>query len=155
MQSWPWYIGGPLIGLMVPALLILAGKNFSVSTSFRQLNAMCAPQNRPSYLQINWRDQMWRLVFVLGIIIGGFIGNYILSYEPVAFLPESYFSLRGVVLLALGGVLVGFGTRYAQGCTSGHTIMGIASLQWPSVVASISFFVGGLIMVWLIIPLIT
>jgi len=155
MQPWPWYIGGPLIGLMVPALLIFTGKNFGVSSSFRHLNAICAPQNRPDYLRINWRDHVWRLVFVLGIIIGGFIGNNILSYEPLPFLPEAYYSFWGVLILALGGILIGFGTRYAEGCTSGHTIMGISSLQWPSVVASISFFIGGLIMVWVIVPLFT
>lgn len=153
MQPWPWYIGGPLIGLMVPALLIFAGKNFSVSSSFRQLNAICAPRTKLSYLRFNWKGQIWRLFFVGGIVIGGYIGNNLLSYEPVPFLPDSYFSWWGVLLLAVGGILVGFGTRYAQGCTSGHTIMGISSLQWPSIVASISFFIGGLLTVWVIVPL--
>ena len=96
---------------------------------------------------------MWRFFLVIGVIIGGFIANHLLSTEPVAFLPDAYFSLRGVLFLAIGGLFVGFGTRYADGCTSGHTIMGISSLQVSGLIASVSFFVGGLIMTWLIYPL--
>jgi uncharacterized membrane protein YedE/YeeE len=96
---------------------------------------------------------MWRIVLVMGVIIGGFLGNHLLSVEPVPFLPEAYYSWRGVLLLGIGGIFVGFGTRYADGCTSGHSIMGLSSLQWPSLVATISFFVGGLIMTWIVYPL--
>lgn len=145
LQPWPWYVSGPLIGLMVPLLLLLSGKSFGVSSSFRHIGAMCAPRFNLTYLRsYDWRDQSWNLIFVLGIAIGAFIGARLLSAEPVAFLPDDYYSLSGVVKLAIGGVLVGFGTRYANGCTSGHTIMGISNLNWPSLVATISFFIGGL-----------
>ncbi|MCB8962933.1 MAG: YeeE/YedE family protein [Ardenticatenales bacterium] len=96
----------------------------------------------------NWVDGMWNLVFVLGIVIGGLIAANWLSSEPVAMLPESAYSLGGVVRLLVGGVLVGFGTRYAGGCTSGHSITGLANLNWPSLVATISFFIGGIIVTW-------
>ncbi|NCF65341.1 MAG: YeeE/YedE family protein [Anaerolineaceae bacterium] len=153
LQPWPWYVTGPLIGLMVPALLLFAGKNFGISSSFRDIGAMCSPRTKISYLQYDWRTKMWRLALVVGVIIGGFLGNHLLSAEPVPFLPEAYYSWRGVLLLGIGGIFVGFGTRYADGCTSGHSIMGLSSLQWPSLIATISFFIGGLLMTWIIFPL--
>ena len=153
LQPWPWYITGPLIGLMVPALLLFAGKNFGISSTFRDIGAICSPRTKISYLQYDWRQKMWRIVLVLGVIIGGYLGNHLLSAESVPFLPEAYYSWRGILLLGIGGIFVGFGTRYADGCTSGHSIMGLSSLQWPSLVATISFFIGGLIMTWIIYPL--
>lgn len=153
LEPWPWYITGPLIGLMVPAMLILAGKKFGISSSFRDIGAICSPRTKIAYLQYDWRKYLWRIFLVIGVVIGGFIGNHLLSTEPVTFLPDAYFSWKGILFLGIGGILVGFGTRYADGCTSGHTIMGISDLQWPSVVASISFFIGGLIMTWFIFPL--
>ncbi len=153
MQPWPWWIVGPLIGLMVPALAILAGKSFGISGSFRDINAICAPRTTLPYLKHNWRQNLWKVFLAAGVVIGGFVGNYLLSYEPVPFLPELYYSWKGVLMLAAGGILVGFGTRYANGCTSGHTILGVSNLQLSSLIASICFFIGGLIMTWLIMPL--
>ncbi|MBE2222676.1 MAG: YeeE/YedE family protein [Anaerolineae bacterium] len=155
LEPWPWYVTGPLIGLSVPLLLLLTGKNLGISASLRHIGAICAPRSKLPYLSkdYNWRNHIWNLIFVLGIIIGGFIGNFILSAEPAAFLPTSYQSLGGIALLFSGGILIGFGTRYADGCTSGHTIMGLSALNWPSLVASIFFFVGGIISTWLILPL--
>ena len=148
LQPWPWYVSGPLIGLMVPALLLLTGKTFGVSTSFQHIDAMCSPKTKLPYLKnYNWRQENWRLVLVVGIALGGFIGVNLLSAAPAQFLPDSYYSWGGVLQLIIGGLLVGFGVRYADGCTSGHTIMGLSNLQWSSLVASISFFAGGLLMV--------
>lgn len=155
LEPWPWYVTGPLIGLMVPALLIFSGKNFGISSSFRDIGAMCSPNTKLPYLKYDWRKSMWRMALVAGVILGGFVANHLLSTEPVTFLPDAYFSWRGILFLGIGGILVGFGTRYADGCTSGHSIMGMASLQWPSLIATISFFIGGLIMTWIIFPLLT
>lgn len=153
LQPWPWYISGPLIGLLVPALLLLSGKNFGVSTSFQHIGAMCSPRTKLPYLKnYNWRKNSWRLVFVAGIILGAFIGATFLSATPTQFLPSKYYSWTGVIVLTIGGLLVGFGTRYANGCTSGHSIMGLSSLQWVSLVATLSFFVGGVIMAHVIQP---
>lgn len=152
-QPWPWYVTGPLIGLMVPALLLFSGKTFGISSTFRDIGAMCSPRTKLPYLQYDWRTKTWRLALVLGVVLGGFVANHFLSVEPVPFLPESYYSLRGVLFLAIGGLFVGFGTRYADGCTSGHSIMGMSNLQWSSLFATISFFIGGLIMTWIIFPL--
>ncbi|MCB9099197.1 MAG: YeeE/YedE family protein [Anaerolineales bacterium] len=147
LQPWPWYIAGPLIGLMVPALLLLSGKTFGVSTSFQHLGAICTPKSNLPYLKnFDRRDNNWQLVFVAGIVLGAFVGSHYLSINPVSFLPDNYYTLSGMVRLALGGLLVGFGVRYAGGCTSGHTIMGLSNLQWSSLVASISFFAGGLLL---------
>lgn len=155
LEPWPWYITGPMIGLTVPLLLLLTGKNLSVSSSLRHIGAACAPRSKLPYLSqnYNWRDHIWNLIFIVGVIVGAFIGNFLLSAAPASFLPTGYQSFGGVALLFGGGMLIGFGTRYAGGCTSGHTIMGLSALNWPSLVATIFFFVGGLISTWLILPL--
>ncbi len=156
LEPWPWYVAGPLIGLMVPALLLLAGKSFGISSTFRNIGAMCMPKSNVAYLRdSNWQASIWQLLMAVGIIIGGFIGNHWLSVEPVKFLPEEYFSISGMIKLVIGGIMVGFGTRYAGGCTSGHTIMGLSNLSWPSLIATLSFFIGGLLMTWVIMPLLT
>ena len=150
LETWPWYIGGPLIGLTVPLLLLLTGKSFGVSSSFRHLCTLVSPGSKLAYLkENNLQKESWNLFFVGGILIGSFVGMHLLSTEPLPLLPEHYQSLKGMAALLFGGILVGFGTRYADGCTSGHSIMGLSSLNWPSLVATISFFVGGLLVVGL------
>ncbi len=178
-QPWPWYVAGPLIGLMVPALLLLGNKVLGISSSLRHVCAIVAPADI-KFLHYNWRAEIWNLVFVLGIALGGFAGYRLLGHpDHVAvsaatvrdlrqqlhltdfrgLLPRELFDLRnlahwkGWVFMGLGGFLVGFGTRYAGGCTSGHAISGLANLQWPSLVAVIGFFAGGLLMTWVIFPL--
>lgn len=148
MHAWPWWFSGILIGLTVPLLALLAGKSFGISTSLQEVGAMCAPCNLDYLNNHKWRSGIWTLVFAVGIGIGGFIAVRFLSSGPVEFLPESFVSLGGAIRLWVGGLLIGFGTRYAGGCTSGHAITGIANLNWPSVVATIFFFVGGVAVTW-------
>src|SRR5690349_6661478 len=71
-QPWPWYIAGPLIGLMVPALLLLGNKSFGVSSSLRHICAMCIPARIP-FFQYDWKKEAWNLFFVTGIFLGGVI----------------------------------------------------------------------------------
>ncbi|RYY24645.1 MAG: YeeE/YedE family protein [Sphingobacteriaceae bacterium] len=176
-QPWPWYVSGPLIGLVVPVLLLLGGKTFGISSSLRHVCAACFPADI-SFFKYDWKKESWNLFFAAGIIVGGFIATYFLA-DPGAvnlnphtvtslqqqgvkdfsgLLPKDIFSfsqlftLRGFVFIVVGGFLVGFGTRYAGGCTSGHAIMGISSLQWPSLVATCCFMIGGFAMTWLILP---
>jgi hypothetical protein len=170
-QPWPWYIAGPLIGLTVPALLIIGNKTFGISSSLRHACAICIPSGIP-FFTYNWKKETWNLVFVLGILIGGFVATTFISNtneiviaaetqkelaalgitDFSGLLPsdifswENLFTGKGLLFLVIGGFLVGFGTRYAGGCTSGHAIMGISSLQWPSLVATISFMIGGFLM---------
>lgn len=177
-QPWPWYVAGPLLGLTVPLLFFLGGKHFGLSSNLRHLCAMIP--NRNPFFNYNWRKESWNLVFALGIIIGGFIAGYLLrNPEPVAIaattqvelaqlgialddklVPTSLFSfselltLRGFILMVVGGFLVGFGARYAGGCTSGHGITGTAHLQLPSLIALIGFFIGGLLITHLFLPFI-
>lgn len=170
-QPWPWYIAGPMIGLTVPALLILGNKTFGVSSSLRHVCAICIPSGIP-FFTYNWRKETWNLVFVLGILIGGFVASTFISdpseivivtetqqqlaalgitdfsgLMPIdIFSWENLFNGKGLLFLVIGGFMVGFGTRYAGGCTSGHAIMGISALQWPSLVATICFMIGGFLM---------
>jgi uncharacterized membrane protein YedE/YeeE len=79
-------------------------------------------------------------------------GSTLIPEEVFSF--DALFTLRGAIMLILGGFLVGFGARYAGGCTSGHAISGLSDLQLPSLIAVIGFFIGGLIMTFLLLPMI-
>ncbi len=149
MKPWPWWLSGILIGLTVPLLYLLAGKAFGISTSLQEIGAVCAPNSKIEYLgKFDRKANFWTIVFVIGIAVGSFIATRFLSTDPPSFLPESFSSLAGAIKLTVGGFLIGFGTRYAGGCTSGHSITGISNLNWPSLVATICFFAGGLGVTW-------
>lgn len=178
-QPWPWYVAGPLVGLTVPALLIIGNKSFGISSSLRHICASCMPANIP-FFKYDWKKEAWNLFFVFGIFIGGAIAINLLSNpNPIEVNPklagelakygianynnlvpedlmnwQSLFTLKGFILMVVGGFLVGFGTRYAGGCTSGHAIMGLSNLQLPSLIATICFMIGGFIMANLILPII-
>ena len=153
-QPWPWWVSGILMGLSVPLLYILSGRALGISSSLRHVGSLCSPNSEISYLRDNdWRKGSWNLVLVLGIMLGAAVASSFLSDQPVHFLPASAYTLWGGLRLLFGGVLVGFGVRYAGGCTSGHTITGLSNLNWPSLVATISFFAGGLLVTWLFAPL--
>jgi len=178
-QPWPWYVAGPLIGLTVPALLLLGNKPFGISSSLRHICAACVPAGIP-FFRYDWKRHSWNLMFALGILIGGwFSATWLANPEPIQIaastqedlallgitrfdkiMPDEIFgwenilTWKGLFFFVLGGFMVGFGTRYAGGCTSGHSIMGISSLQWPSLVATISFMIGGFVMTHFLLPLI-
>jgi uncharacterized membrane protein YedE/YeeE len=142
----PWSIAGPLLGLFVPAMLLLTGREPGVSSSFRHLCAVLPKAQGVEYFRYDvWKDGLWQMLFVIGILLGGTLVQYVLGGAGVPlFLPENL-TIAGLALLFVGGLLVGFGTRYADGCTSGHTISGIANLSLPSVVASVCFVAGGVL----------
>jgi hypothetical protein len=178
LQPWPWYVAGPVIGLFVPLLLVLTGKGFGISSSLRHACAAALP-TRASYFDYDWRAKgLWNLVFVAGIALGGFLGATLLSTgAPIDLAASTVEDLRGLgltdftglvpaelfswaalgrgpglVFLAGGGFLVGFGARYAGGCTSGHAITGLATLQRASLVAVLGFFLGGLVVTYAVLP---
>ncbi|WP_338760665.1 YeeE/YedE thiosulfate transporter family protein [Bernardetia sp. ABR2-2B] len=178
-QPWSWYVAGIFVGLTVPTLLIIGNKSFGISSSLRHVCAMCVPAKIP-FFQYEWKKETWNLFFVVGILLGGVIAANFLSnpndvqiaaslktdltakgitnYSNLVPLDimnwESLFTLKGFLLMVVGGFLVGFGTRYAGGCTSGHAIMGMSTLQIPSLIATCCFMIGGFIMANLILPLI-
>jgi uncharacterized membrane protein YedE/YeeE len=178
-QPIPWYVAGPLIGLTVPALLILGNKTFGISSSLRHVCASCFPGDI-SFFKYNWKKEIWNLFFVAGIFLGAVIAHQflfnpnetIVNPELKSYLAQNgitnlsglvpadlfnwttLFTLKGFLMMVVGGFLVGFGTRYAGGCTSGHAIMGLSNLQWPSLVATICFMIGGFISAWFIVPFI-
>lgn len=178
-QPWPWYVSGAIIaGIMF--LLIFFGQSFGFSANLRTICAAAGVGRKVKFFDFNWKSQLWNLVFLVGAIIGGFITAQFLSNgEPVKisestindlsklgiapptsaqpdelFSLEAVFSLKGFLILALGGIMVGFGSRYAGGCTSGHAISGLSDLQVPSLIAVIGFFAGGLLMTFVLLPLI-
>lgn len=148
-QSWPWYIAGPLIGLFVPLLLLVGNKLFGISSSFDHLCQISFPKRVSGKIKFNTGKDSWKTFFVIGIVIGAFVSVNFLSINNIQFLPSYYYSFPGLIKLFIGGLLVGFGTRYAGGCTSGHCITGISLLNPASIKATIAFFVGGLIYTYL------
>lgn len=178
-QPWHWAVAGTLIGLTIPTLLIIGNKKFGISSSLRHVCAMCLPANI-SFFKYNWKKEIWNLFFVVGVFIGGIIASQFLT-NPNEFvvaektkasllalgitdfsqlMPADLFSisnvftLKGLVFFVLGGFLVGFGTRYAGGCTSGHSIMGLSTLQWPSLIATCCFMIGGFFSANILLPFI-
>lgn len=178
-QPWPWYVAGPLIGLTVPLLLIMGNKKLGVSSSLRHICAACAPLKIP-FFNYDWKKEAWNLFFVGGILAGGIItAAFLMNGQPMKINPglvsdfsaygihdlhspvpsdlfnwHQLLTARGLIMIVGGGFMVGFGTRYAGGCTSGHSIMGLSNLQLPSLIATICFMAGGFMMSNLLLPFI-
>lgn len=179
-EPWPWYVSGPMIAFIM-FLLLMVGKNFGMSTNLRTMCTICGAGKKADFFKFDWKSQKWNLIVILGAVIGGFIGSQFLtadmavainsetisdlnelgfnsagkSYLPTElFEMESLRNLKTILVLGIGGLLVGFGARYAGGCTSGHAISGLSDLQIPSLIAVIGFFIGGLTMIHFIFPLI-
>jgi uncharacterized membrane protein YedE/YeeE len=179
MAPWPWYISGFLIGLLMLGLVFL-GKTFAFSSNFRTICAACGAGKFIPFFDFDWKSQIWNLIFLLGAILGGHWGMHL---QPEAFTPTLSASLSNdlqamgleapqgmhpkellgaeiwnspgkILVLILAGFFIGFGTRYAGGCTSGHAITGLSNLQLPSLIAVMGFFIGGLVMTHFILPFI-
>ncbi|HEY9170124.1 MAG TPA: YeeE/YedE thiosulfate transporter family protein [Lutibacter sp.] len=180
MKPWEWYVAGPVISFIM-FLLYYFGERFGVSSNLETFCSIGGAGKFVNYFKIDWRENLWNLIFIAGAIAGGFIAsNYMTATDAVAISPqtvqdladigivnagqtylpdeifsiETMFSLKGFSILIIAGFLVGFGARWAGGCTSGHAIVGLSNLELPSLIAVIGFFIGGLVMTWLIIPLI-
>ena len=179
-QTWPWYVSGFLIGLIMLTLTYF-GKSFGMSSNLRSLCSMAGLGKRVAFFNFDWKAQRWNLVVVIGAMLGGFVAVYFMSADSnVAINPKTIAQLaelgidaphgklmpdalfgttiitspKNIFILLIGGVLIGFGSRYAGGCTSGHAISGLSNLQIPSLKAVIGFFIGGLLMAHLLLPLI-
>ena len=179
-QTWPWYVSGFLIG-MIMLSLIYFGKKFGMSSNLSTLCSMVGLGRKVPFFDFDWKSQRWNLWVVIGAMLGGFVAVHFMSdpsnvsinpktIEQLAqygidapngklmpdalFGPQIFECPKSILILLIGGILIGFGTRYAGGCTSGHAISGLSNLQIPSLKAVIGFFIGGLIMVYLLFPLI-
>jgi uncharacterized protein len=178
-NPWPWWFAGLAITLVM-FLLVWAGKTFGFSSNLRTICAIGGAGKTSDFFRFDWKKEIWNLVFAGGALLGGVIsaqwmagseGWVQLSESTVTtlkswgiqqqggLLPQELFGLTALssswkpwLLLALGGFLVGFGSRYAGGCTSGHAISGLSNLQLPSLIAVVGFFAGGLAMTWGILP---
>lgn len=178
LSPWPWYVAGPLIAFCM-YLMFYFGRKFGVSSNLETVCSMVGAGRLVDYFKFDWRENRWNLTFVLGLIIGGFAANQWLSPDQIvalnpdtvsdlaeigianagsSYLPEEIYSLdamlslKGFLILIGAGLLVGFGARYAGGCTSGHGIVGLSNLSIESYIAIAGFFIGGLIMTWFILP---
>jgi uncharacterized membrane protein YedE/YeeE len=178
-QAWPWYVSGPAIAGIL-AILLFSGKTFGFSANLSNICSMMGLGKQIPYFNFDWKKQRWNLWFLVGSIIGGYIAVHFLpspypidlspatvadlkklnipfdgNIEPGSIFNWSFlFSGKGIILFLGGGFLIGFGTRYAGGCTSGHAITGLSNLQLSSLIAVIGFFIGGLIMTHLLFPII-
>ena len=179
-HTWPWYVSGFLIG-MIMLTLNYFGKVFGMSSNLRTLCTMAGGDKFAEFFRFDWKSQIWNLVVLVGAMIGGYIAVHYMgdptnvSLNPktieqltkmgidapngklqpdLMFSNEAFQSPKMILILIIGGILIGFGSRYAGGCTSGHAIAGMSNLQKQSLKAVIGFFVGGLIMSYYIIPLI-
>jgi len=178
-QPWPWYISGTVIAFIMLVLLFF-GKSFGFSSNLRTLCTIAGAGKKVEFFNFDWKTQHWNLLFLLGSILGGVVASVFLKNDtPLklsaatvedlkdlgiafdgGFNPAQMFGVEAlkspkeIILLLFGGLLVGFGSRYAGGCTSGHAISGLSNLQLPSLIAVIGFFAGGLIMTYLLLPLI-
>ena len=174
----PWYVAGPLIGLVVPGLLLLGNKPFGISSNFRHLCAVVGG-GRAEFFRYDWRRLGgWNLAFLAGIFAGAVLAWQFAPAPRIAIspataaalgdlglrdlsglVPPEIFSwralatLEGFVVMVVGGFLVGFGTAYAGGCTSGHAIAGLADGQAASLLAVCGFFAGGLAGTHVLLPL--
>ncbi len=178
LEPWPWYVAGPLIALVM-MLLMYFGKSFGVSSTMRTMCSMAGAGKISDFFKFDWKAQIWNIIFICGAIAGGFIAhNYLSAHHVVdlnpktiaslksigienagsSFMPDSIFGIDALsdwktwLFLIVGGLFVGFGSRYAGGCTSGHGISGLSNLQLPSLIAVIGFFIGGIIMTYFILP---
>jgi uncharacterized membrane protein YedE/YeeE len=181
-QPWHWAVSGVVIAFVMFLMLWLGGE-FGVSSNLRTLCSIGGAGKHSDFFKIDWKKQSWNLVFIGGAVIGGFIASHYLSSgasvqisdDTLLYLQEmginlgpeeqgwegfvpaelfGNFSVFNIIFLVIGGIFIGFGARYAGGCTSGHAISGLANLQIPSLIVVVGFFIGGILMNWFLLPLI-
>ncbi|MCH2232031.1 MAG: YeeE/YedE family protein [Crocinitomicaceae bacterium] len=156
----PWYIAGPLLGLTVPILLIFREKQLGISSSLKYVSSLIA--KKIPFLNYQRKQDLWQIQFVSGVVVAGVFFNcfdlisisQIVSDEAYSQQIESIYHINNWLLFLIGGIFVGFGARYANGCTAGHGIMGVSQLSLGSVVTTVCFFLGGLLAVHFVMPLI-
>ena len=146
VTPWPWWIAGPAIGLIVTLLAWLLGKPLGVSTGY---GVACALGSRLSFFRAREYSERWRLALIVGLPLGGLLAAWLGGrLTPTLAFGQLDALTRGSVvakaaLLFVGGGLVGTGARWAGGCPSGHTIVGVAQGAGSSLVATLGFMLAG------------
>jgi hypothetical protein len=156
VTPWPWWVAGPALGLVVVLTAWLGGKTLGVSTAY---GSACALTSRLPFFAASEYGEHWRLWFVLGLPLGGFLAFALadrlapgLAYGGLDTLVAGSLSAKAG-LLFVGGALVGAGARWAGGCPSGHSIVGIAQGSIASLVATVGFMLGGVVVFNLLVAI--
>lgn len=145
-----WSAAGVAIGAITLLMLWLMNQRLGISTGFENL---CALVVRIPYFE---RDeirasQRWRLPFLAGLVVGGFLsaatsGGWTPFWDLGMFDASVGWGPAGkLAWMFAGGLLIGFGTRLAGGCTSGHGIFGVANLERASIASTLSFMAAGIV----------
>jgi uncharacterized membrane protein YedE/YeeE len=170
-NPWPWYVSGPMLGMTVPILLLSSNKQFGVSSVFRHVG--CALNwKKIEYFNYDLKNHIWNLLFIFGLIFSAVfllqwveVKQGVLSDAAQLYLKSRSILIEGILpissfkwtfgneilMIAFGGLCIGFGSRYANGCTSGHAITGLSLLSLGSLIAVIGFFIGGVLGTFLIL----
>ena len=153
VDRWPWWVGGPAIGAYVLAFLFFQNRLLGASSTYQAVLEAFNPEKPSDVFSSAVRlpsepgdaAPSWRVSFWLGLLGGGLLAGWLAGTWGQAALPGLGDFLRlgpagQALVLFAGGILIGAGTRMSGGCTSGHAITGISSLQWPSLAATLVFF---------------
>jgi uncharacterized protein len=145
-----WALAGAAIAAVTLGLLFVLNRRLGLSSGFEDLCSLALPLpyfRRAPLLA----TRPWRLPFVIGLFCGGVLSAVLAGgWEPTWALGmlAAHLALGPagkIVWMFVGGLFIGFGTRLAGGCTSGHGIFGLSNLEWPSLVATVSFMGGGIL----------
>jgi hypothetical protein len=156
VTPWPWWAAGPAIGLVVTLLAWISGKALGVSTAY---GSACAIATKAAFFQTREYREPWRLAFVVGLPLGGLVSAVLAGAFPAGLAYGQLDALTGgslgikAALLFGGGLLIGAGARWAGGCPSGHSIVGIAQGAVSSLVATMAFMAGGFVVFNLLVAL--
>ena len=169
VDVWPWWVGGPAIGLFVLSFMLFKNRLLTASATFHGVVEMLQGKGDPDEdmfamkatlgdlpVAADEKAPRWRVWFFFGLALGGLlsaVGAGTWAQDPGFPGLGSFLHLGPagqMAVLALGGFFIGFGTRFCGGCTSGHAIVGISGRQWPSVVATAIFFGTGMAVTFLI-----
>jgi uncharacterized membrane protein YedE/YeeE len=144
-----WAVAGASVAGITLLLLFVANRRLGISSGFDDLCSLVLPQPYFRRSAIT-SGRPWRLPFLAGLVLGGFLsallgGGWSPTWALGMFDEVVGWGPAGkVAWMFVGGLFIGFGTRLAGGCTSGHGIFGLSNLELPSLLSTVSFMAGGM-----------